>query len=109
MHRRSTALFTYFSSPKLSKDFRNRRRLNASFQELVEFDRPRRQREHGFAVLEGVGCRLEIHRNKILDDFLELEDLGFRNALDVGKLADCSMSDLVRARKKANEQSCLGE
>jgi hypothetical protein len=46
------------------------------------------------AILQGVGGGFEIHGHQPLDNLLELEYLGFGDALDVGEFADRRMSDL---------------
>lgn len=86
--------YTYFSGTKLPKDFGNRGCLDPSLQELVELHGSRRERDHGFAVFQGVGGRLEVHGHQVLDELLELEYLGFRDALDLGEFADGGVGDL---------------
>ena len=75
------------------KDLGDGAGFDAPLEQLVEFDGPRRQLQHGLAILEGVGGRLEVGWDHGLDDLLDLEDLGLGDALDVGQLADGGVGD----------------
>jgi hypothetical protein len=46
------------------------------------------------AILQGVGGSFEIHGHQTFDNLLELEHLGFRDALDVREFAYRGMGDL---------------
>mmetsp|Transcript_29088 Transcript_29088/g.84523 ORF Transcript_29088/g.84523 Transcript_29088/m.84523 type:complete len:296 (+) Transcript_29088:347-1234(+) len=67
--------------------------LDAALEELVKLNGPGGEGEHGLAILEGIGRRLEVRGDHGPNDFLDLEDLGLRDALDVGQLADGGVSD----------------
>jgi hypothetical protein len=49
--------------------------------------------ENLLAILQCIRCRLEVHWHHLLDDFLELENFGFRNSLDIHELANRGMGD----------------
>lgn len=78
---------------ELPKDLGDAAGLDAPLQQLVELDGPRREGEHGLAILEGIGGGLEVRGDHGPDDLLDLEDLGLRDALDVGQLADGGVGD----------------
>lgn len=81
------------SRTELSKDLGNTTCLDTAFEQLVEFDGSCRESDKRLAILERVGSSFEVHGHHTLDELLDLENLGFANALDIGKLADCCMSN----------------
>jgi hypothetical protein len=88
--------------PELPEHLGDGPRLDPALEELVELGSPRRHRHQGLAVLESVGGRLEVHGNHRLDDFLELEDLGLGDALDIAQLARRGVGNL-HPRKAGKE------
>ena len=78
---------------EFAKDLGDTAGLDATLEQLVQFDGTGGELQHGLAILEGVGGRLEVGGDHGLDNLLDLEDLGLGDALDVRQLADGGVGD----------------
>lgn len=73
------------SRPKLPKNFRQTPRLNTPLQQLIQLSTSRSQGNQLLSILQSIGSSLKIHGDHGLDNFFQLDHLGFGEASDFGE------------------------
>ena len=89
----------------VTHNFGNRACFDSTLQEFIDFNGPSCQTKNVLTSLKGIcGC-LEIHRDHLFDDILQLGDFRFGNTLYVRKTANSSMSNLCTEKEKVFSSS----